>query len=70
MRSSLTKIYIKIVTTPATFDNSSIKNDSDSKSSKLNNAHRNPTGKPSIKIYRVLPDIDDIKIAQIPTNQN
>ena len=51
--------------TPTTNNNS--KDDSGSRSSKSNNTNKTPTRKPSIKPLQVTPNIDEVKIVQVPT---
>ena len=50
--------------TPTTKKNS--KDDSSSRSSKSNSTNKTPTRKPSIKSRRVTPNIDNVKIVQVP----
>ena len=50
--------------TPTTKNNS--KDDSSSRSSKSNNTNKTPTRKPSNKSRRVTPNVDKVKIVQVP----
>ena len=49
---------------PTTKNNS--KDDSSSRSSKSNSTNKTPTRKPSIKSRRVTPNIDKVKVVQVP----
>ena len=53
---------------PTTKNNT--KDDSGSRSSKSNSTNKTPTRKPPIKLCRVTPDVDEIKIVQVPTILN
>ena len=58
---------VQFVTTETTFNEETNKDDSGSKTSGSSNANRTPSKKPSIKLRKVSPNIDTLKIVQVPT---
>ncbi len=58
---------LQSVTTKLTPNGRDNMDDSGSRLSQSSSTHKTPTKKPFIKLRRVSPDIDDIKIVQVPT---
>ena len=60
---------LQSVTTKVTLNDRNNKDDSGSKSSQSPSTHKTPTKKPFIKLRKVSPDIDNIKILAIETTE-